>query len=119
MTLASEVLAAFSLEATGVPVHPAAGVVELPCRYTHSGHCITTQSNELARGNTELVQHFHSFIGGVHIGARALLDINLYGLAISLAYPSGSIGGSVQIISTCLRYGKKRGGGGQHTVHKI
>jgi hypothetical protein len=77
LPLASEVLAAFSLDATGVPVQTAAVVVELPCRYTHSGHCITSQSNELATGITELVQHFHSFIGGVHIGARALLDINL------------------------------------------
>ncbi len=38
------------------------------------------------RGITEIVQHF---IGGVPIGARALVDRNLiwYGLAISLAFP--------------------------------
>jgi len=42
---------------------------------------------------------------GVYIGARALLDINGNGLAISLAYPSGEEGGIliVQMISTCLR----------------
>jgi hypothetical protein len=34
------------------------------------------QSYELTRGTTELVQHFR-FKGGVHIGARALLEINL------------------------------------------
>jgi hypothetical protein len=34
-----------------------------------------TQSKELTRGTTELVQHF-CFIGGDHIGARSLLDIN-------------------------------------------
>jgi hypothetical protein len=45
-------------------------------------------------------------MGGVHIGAIALLDINLYGLAISLAYPSEEEGGIllVQMIPNCLRY---------------
>ncbi len=39
---------------------------------------VNSQSNELTRGTTELVQHSAlSFIGGVHIGARVLLDINL------------------------------------------
>ncbi len=33
------------------------------------------QSNELTRGTTELFPHFR-LIGGVHIEARALLDIN-------------------------------------------
>ncbi len=34
------------------------------------------QSNELTRGTSELVPHFR-LIGGVHIEARTLLDINL------------------------------------------
>ncbi len=44
-------------------------------------------------------------MGGVHIGARAVLDINLYDLAISLAYPIGEEGGILLIymISTCNR----------------
>jgi hypothetical protein len=50
------------------------------------------------------------FIGEVHIGARALHVLNLihviYGLAISLAYPSGEEGGNflVQMIFTCRPY---------------
>jgi hypothetical protein len=36
-----------------------------------------------------------SLIGGVHVGARALLDINLNGVAISLDYPSGGGGGAI------------------------
>jgi hypothetical protein len=37
-------------------------------------------------------------IGGVHIGARALLDINLIWLAISLAHPSGEEGGDILLV---------------------
>ncbi len=50
-------------------------------------YSISTHSNELNSGTSEVVQHLR-FYGGVHIGASALLDINLirYGLAISLAY---------------------------------
>ncbi len=71
------------------------------------------QSNDWYRVSSAL-----SFIGRVHIGARALLDINLVWLYRSaLAYPSGEEepeggGGGiliVQIISTCLRFVK--GGG--------
>ncbi len=56
-----------------------------------------------------------SFIGGVHIGARVLLDINWYSLAISLAYRSEEEGGIllVQMISTRLRCAYRKGGGGQ------
>ncbi len=51
-------------------------------------------------------------MGGVHIGARALLDINL---AISLAYPSGKEGGisQVQIIFLPAVAGLEEGGGGE------
>jgi hypothetical protein len=67
-----------------------------------------------------LVQHFRS-IGGVHIGARALHVLNCYGLAISLAYLSGEEGGNflVQVISTCLRYKYRKGGGGRHPVSAV
>jgi hypothetical protein len=55
----------------------------------------------------------NSVYRGVHIGPRELLDINLYGLAISLAYPSGEEGGVflVQMIYTCLRCAYRKGGG--------
>jgi hypothetical protein len=56
------------------------------------------------RGPPELVQRTFVY-GGVHIGARALNNLNLiYGLATSLAYPIGEEGGILlgQIISTCL-----------------
>jgi hypothetical protein len=43
------------------------------------------------RGTTELVQHF-CFLGGVHIGARALLDINLIWFGYTLGYPTGEEG---------------------------
>jgi len=56
------------------------------------------QSNELTRGTTELVQHFR-LLGGVHICARVLLDINL----IWLGYLTRLIS-LVQIISTCIHY---------------
>ncbi len=57
-----------------------------------------TQSIELTRDATfcrstgPWVSSALSLIGGVHIGARALLVLNLYGLAISIAYPSGGGG---------------------------
>ncbi len=36
-----------------------------------------------------------------------------YGMAVSLAYPSGNEGGNfiLQMISTCLRYDQRNGGG--------
>ncbi len=65
----------------------------------------STQINDWSRGPTELVQHFWLQYRGVHFGARTLFDINWYGLAISLSYPSGEEGGilQVQLISTCRR----------------
>jgi hypothetical protein len=41
-----------------------------------------------------------------------------YGLALSLVYPSGDEGGNflVQMISTCLRYAYRKGGGGLGTL---
>jgi hypothetical protein len=65
-----------------------------------------SQSKELTRGLPELVQD--SFIGGVHIGVRALHVLNLIWLAMakSLAYPSGEEVGNfiVLLIFTCPRY---------------
>ncbi len=53
------------------------------------------------------------------IGGRCLA-FNLYGLAISLAYPSGEDRSIYlfQMISTCLRESRRLdgGGGGQHPV---
>ncbi len=74
------------------------------------------QSNELTR-EPPRVSSALSFIVGIHIGARALHVLNFYGLAISLAYPSGEEGGNllVQKISTCRH---EEGGGGRHPVCK-
>jgi hypothetical protein len=47
-----------------------------PIRLQPHGCNVIIPSNVLTGGTTELVQHF-SFIGGVDIGARALVDINL------------------------------------------
>ena len=58
------------------------------------------------------------FTGGVHIGARALLDPKLIWFGyISLAYPSGEEGGNllVQMISTC-RHGPRGRGDGVGTL---
>ncbi len=54
-----------------------------------------------------------SFIGGVHFGAITLHVLNWYGLAVSLAYPSGEKGSNfpVQMISTCLATRRERGEG--------
>jgi hypothetical protein len=73
-------------------------------------------------GTTELpvVQHFR-FEGGVHIGAKALLDINLIPTPYTVwLYRSPGIL-LIQRISTCLRYANERvgvRGGGQHSVRK-
>jgi hypothetical protein len=54
------------------------------------GGGLVTQSNDLYRAPTESVQN--SATRGTHIGARALIVIELIRLAISLAYPSGEEG---------------------------
>jgi hypothetical protein len=53
-----------------------------------------------SRGPIELVYSIQYCIWGLHIGAN-----NLYGLAISLAYPNEEEGGLliVRMIYTCLR----------------
>jgi hypothetical protein len=74
--------------------------------------CVSTsQSNDVYRGTTELVQHFR--LWGYLTSARE------HCLAISLAHPRREGGGIllVKMISTCLRGAyMKRGGGGQHSV---
>jgi hypothetical protein len=61
------------------------------------------EEDELIRGTTELVQHFR-LLGGVHIGARALLDINLiwFDMARLSQWGGGGCFLLVQMISTCL-----------------
>ncbi len=56
-------------------------------------------------GPPELVSAL-SFIGGVHIGARALHVLNLIWFGYGFAYPSGEEGGNflVHMVYTCLRY---------------
>jgi hypothetical protein len=69
---------------------------------------------------SQLSKFIISLIGGSHIDARTLLDIQysiIDGLAISLAYPSGEKGGLllVHMKTTCLR-GAYRKGGGESTL---
>ncbi len=71
--------------------------VSHPVRYI-TVHRNKARSNELTRGPPELVQHFR-FIGGVHIGARALHVLNLMWFGY---IARGNF--LVQIISTCPRY---------------
>jgi hypothetical protein len=81
-------------------ISPSSGQLTISDRHGRrlpaSFNCSTDpQSTELTRGPPELVQHF-LFIGGVHIGARALHVLNftctVYGLAVSLSHPSGEEG---------------------------
>ncbi len=72
------------------------------------------QSYELTRGTTELAL---SCKGGVHIGARALLDINLiwFGYIARLSQLGGGGILLIQIITTCIAP-LRGGGGGLHSV---
>ncbi len=65
------------------------------------GRPILRLMNQLEGPLSEFSTFF--FIGGVHIGARAVVDINLICLAISLAYPKNGVEGGIlllQMIST-------------------
>ncbi len=68
---------------------------------TNTGYCLEAMPDN--RGVP--LSYFSTFAERESIGARALLDINLYDLAISLAYPSVEEGGIllIQMISTCRR----------------
>ncbi len=70
-----------------------------------------SHTTEVTRGPPELVQHFR--LKGEFTSAQ-----DWYGLAVSLAYPSGEEGGSflVQMISTCLPSRRGRGRRGRHPV---
>jgi hypothetical protein len=65
-----------------------------------------------------LVSSELSFIGGVYIGARALLEINLIYciLAISLAYPSGEEWGLLHVQMIYLPSRLEEGGRGVSTL---
>jgi hypothetical protein len=74
------------------------------------------QSNESTRGPPELVQHFRLH-GEFTSAQERCMSYICYGLATSLAYPSGEEGDNflVLMISTCLRYTlRKRGRGSAH-----
>ncbi len=78
-------------------------------------YCMSCKGNVVAeqiRSNTSRVSSTHSFIGGVHIGARALHVPNLI-LFGCIARLSQWRGGNflVQMISTCLRYARRKGAG--------
>jgi hypothetical protein len=68
------------------------------------GWGVRPQSNELSRGSPELVQH--SFIEGVHIGARALHVLNLIWFRYIARLPSLEEGDNflVQMYLTCHCY---------------
>ncbi len=81
-------------------------------QFADSAGNVEAQSKELVRGPPELVQHFR--LQGEFTSAqwRCITLIDEVWLK-SLAYPSGEEGGKfhVQIISTCLRYVERKGGG--------
>jgi hypothetical protein len=60
-----------------------------------------------------LVSSELSFIGGIHIGARALHVLNLiwFCCITGLSQWGGGVYFLVQLISTCLPSGNERGGG--------
>ncbi len=64
-----------------------------------------------ARGHTELVHHFCLKVELT--SARRCLIFNWYGLAITLAHPSGEEGG-ILFVPTCLQ--QCLGGGGVSTL---
>ncbi len=80
----------------------------------------SSQSNELTRRPPELVHHFRLYGEFTSAQERCLTLKSWYGLAISLAYPSGEEGGNllVQIFSTC-RHGLTGGVGWGPVQHPM
>jgi hypothetical protein len=74
-----------------------------------------------SRLGTAISLTFFYSVGGVHIGARALLDMNFiwFGYIARLFQLGGGGISFVQMISTCLRYTLRKGwdgGGGVSTL---
>ncbi len=78
---------------------------------------ISPQSNDLNGAPTQLVQH-SAYRGSSHRRKCRQQSHIQYGLATSLAYPSGEGDGLLlaQIVSTCLRGGYRSVRGSQHSV---
>jgi hypothetical protein len=64
-----------------------------------------------------LVENFRLYIGKVHIGARALLDIDMVWL--SLAYPIGEKGGKIYSFKLFIHVVASLRGGGVSTQHPL
>jgi hypothetical protein len=79
-------------------------------------HGVAAQSNELNRGPPELVQHFRSVIGGVHIDAEALLDPKLIWFAYITRLSQWGGGNLLVQMIFYLPSGAKGKGGGVGTL---